>query len=514
MSTTRNNTIAASPIPKLAIVVVTYKRQNMLQDLFDSIAELECAPWRIVVVDNEDSRQTAHMTLDFDDRLAELWGIDEDVPDSTGKCHRVIYAPQRENGGGAGGFSAGVQAAYELGAEWFWLMDDDVLVLPEAIERLSKWTERYQVVQAARLDFDDGPFFWQYQLIVPLGIPNPVAKWDLGEDGFREMNQLCFEGGLFSRAVVDKVGLPDPRFFIYGDDACYGYVASKHFDAVVVADLVLKRARVVSNWDIAGKRQLNSTSDTNRYYIMRNRGFLARYLKTYGDYNPLLFRVGTFATFCKELIRLAAVDKTFKTGVPALRRGMKDGAKILRDKTWEPMPPMRAEADEDSDEAAGEVEAETETASRVDAPVETEAVAADEVESAGAETDAAIEDEGAADAEIESPVDDVKSKAAAEVESAEEEAAGADDGAIASVDIDVDELANDTDATVVEASAGEEQAAYTSGEAGADAGDVVEDQESACCSTDEEDDEPSVDAETDAADTDAAETEADETAEV
>ena len=43
------------------------------------------------------------------------------------------------------------------------------------------------------------------------------------------MNQLCFEGGMFSRRVVDKIGLPDARFFIYGDDACYGYVASQHF---------------------------------------------------------------------------------------------------------------------------------------------------------------------------------------------------------------------------------------------------------------------------------------------
>lgn len=341
VGTPANNTPGTSPIEKLAIVVVTYKRQEMLQDLFDSIAALESAPWRIVIVDNEDSRQTAHMTFDFDDRLRELWGTDTENPDAEGKTARVVYAPQRENGGGAGGFSAGVERAYELGAEWFWLMDDDVVVLPEALEKLSKWTADHQVVQAARLDFDDGPFFWQYQLIVPLGIPNPVAKWDLGEAGFREMNQLCFEGGLFSRAVVDEVGLPDPRFFIYGDDACYGYVASKHFDAVVVEDVVLKRARVVSNWDIAGKRQLNSTSDTNRYYIMRNRGYLARYLKVYSDYNPVLFRVGTFATFCKELIRLAAVDKTFKTGVPALRRGMRDGAKILRDKTWKPMPPKK-----------------------------------------------------------------------------------------------------------------------------------------------------------------------------
>lgn len=327
-------------IDKLAIVIVTYKRQELLANLFDSIAELTATPWRIVVVDNENSRETEKMCDEFDERLAKLWGVDEGQPDAEGNVARVVYAPQTENGGGAGGFSAGTKRAYELGAQWFWVMDDDVLVIPEGIQRLAKWTNRFDVIQAARLDFDGGPFFWQYQLILPLGIPNPVAKWEFGPEGYKPMNQLCFEGGMFSRRVVDKIGLPDARFFIYGDDACYGYVASQHFPAAVVEDVVLQRARVVSNWDIAGKRQLNSTSDTNRYYIMRNRGFLARYMQIYGDYRPLLFRVGNFATFCKELIRLAVVDKTFKTGVPALRRGMEDARKIIKDPNWKPMPPM------------------------------------------------------------------------------------------------------------------------------------------------------------------------------
>ena len=262
-----------APIDKLAIVVVTYKRQELLANLFDSMTELTAAPWRIVIVDNENSRETEAMCTAFNERLANLWGIDTEQPDAQGGTDRVIYAPQLENGGGAGGFSAGTKCAYDLGAQWFWVMDDDVLVIPEGI---------------------------------------------------------------------DKIGLPDARFFIYGDDACYGYVASQHFPAAVVADVVLKRARAVSNWDIAGKRQLNSTSDTNRYYIMRNRGYLARYMQIYGDYHPVLFRLGNAATFCKEFIRLAAVDKCFKTGIPALRRGMKDARKIIKDPNWKPMPPMKA----------------------------------------------------------------------------------------------------------------------------------------------------------------------------
>ena len=329
-----------SSIDHLAIVVVTYKRLEMLQDLFASFLALTSAPWRIVIVDNENSPATEEAVRAFDARTRETWGDAE--TDAEGGSHRVVYAPQEENIGGAGGFSAGVERAFNLGAQWFWLMDDDVTVLPDAVEKLARWTNRFDVIQGSRFDFDGGPFYWQYQFITTLGIPNPIAKWDFDESGFKPMNQLCFEGGLFSRRVVEKIGLPDYRYFIYGDDAVYGYLASRHFLAAVVADVVLKRARTVSNWDIAGKRQLNSTSDFNRYYIMRNRGFTARYMQLAGDYHRFWYGVGTVATFAKELIRLIAVDRTFKTGVPALVRGMRDARKIYRDRTWEPMPPLES----------------------------------------------------------------------------------------------------------------------------------------------------------------------------
>lgn len=45
--------------------------------------------------------------------------------------------------------------------------------MPSEAKRLAKWTDRYDVIQGSRLDFDGGAFFWQYQLILSLGIPNP-----------------------------------------------------------------------------------------------------------------------------------------------------------------------------------------------------------------------------------------------------------------------------------------------------------------------------------------------------
>lgn len=47
--------VAKNTIGKLAIVVVTYKRQQLLATLFESIEKLTVAPWLIIVVDNEHS---------------------------------------------------------------------------------------------------------------------------------------------------------------------------------------------------------------------------------------------------------------------------------------------------------------------------------------------------------------------------------------------------------------------------------------------------------------------------
>ena len=46
---------AQEHLDRLAIVVVTYKRQELLSRLFDSFATLTQAPWRIIVIDNDSS---------------------------------------------------------------------------------------------------------------------------------------------------------------------------------------------------------------------------------------------------------------------------------------------------------------------------------------------------------------------------------------------------------------------------------------------------------------------------
>lgn len=318
----------------VAIAVVTYKRSELLTQLLESITKMQIQPQHVVVVDNHSEDDTAEVVESFREALGK---------NSLGQ-DRLVFEEMAENTGGAGGFSHGTKVAYELGAEWIWLMDDDVAVEPEALERLIPWTKRFKVVQGRRRNFDGVPFYWQYRFNTRLGIPNPIARENFGAKGYLPMNTMCFEGGMFHRSLVEQIGLPDPRFFIYWDDTVYGYLASKVTECAVVNDFVLQRTRNLQHLDLKVRR-LNGTSDMVRYHIMRNRGYMARYFDLHGDYDRFCFGVGTALTFTKETIRIALVDHSWKNGFKQLVRGVKAARVIYTDPQWRPMPPVRAKED-------------------------------------------------------------------------------------------------------------------------------------------------------------------------
>jgi len=306
------------------IVIVTFNRSGLLERALRSIGSMDPKPGHVVVIDNASPDDTPEVV----ERLSPETGTD------------VVYRRLETNTGGAGGFSAGMETAYELGSEWIWLMDDDVEVLPDGLARMGAWTPRFRHIQGRRYDYDGSEFYWQYRVSTSLGIPIPFAPAGFDESGYREMNSGCFEGMFIHRSLVKQLGLPDPRFFIYWDDTIYGYLASRRAPCVIVDEFVLQRTREIKQWDM-GTRHLNASSDMYRYYIMRNRGIMTHYYRAHGDYRPLMFAVGTAATFAKELIRLAFVErKITEKGWTNLWRGMRDGLAIARDESFEIMAPL------------------------------------------------------------------------------------------------------------------------------------------------------------------------------
>lgn len=310
--------------PKTAtIVVVTYNRTNLLTRLLDSIERMEPAPGHLVIIDNASTDDTTAVVESFRDRVPT----------------ELVYRRLETNTGGSGGFSEGMRVAYELGSEWIWLMDDDVEVVRDGLALMGKWTPRFRSIQGRRYDFDGSEFYWQYRVAESMAIPIPFAPASFDDSGFKPMNSGCFEGMFIHRDIVAKIGLPDPRFFIYWDDQLYGWLASRETESVIVNEFVLRRTREIKQWDM-GIRHMNASSDAYRYYIMRNRAYLAKYYRAVGVYQPLPFTAGTALTFVKELIRLVVVERKAK-GTSHLFRGLRDGRAISRDNSWKPMPSLK-----------------------------------------------------------------------------------------------------------------------------------------------------------------------------
>lgn len=324
--------VVLKPQPDIAIVITTYQRQELLRVLLKSIRALETGPAAVFVIDNEASDETR--------QLAEEFAVEH-------------YIGMPENTGGAGGFSRGVHEAYRAGHDWIWLMDDDVEVLPGALEALARWTAPTDEALAAgqpldqvvgafqpfRRNFDGSFFYWQYRFSTAFGMQNPLAsaKRALAQSS-TPINCICFEGGLVHRRAVEAAGLPDARFFIYADDTIYGYVLSQHTNMLLINDYALARTRTLGNMRVGKTRKLNTASDLSRYHIMRNRGYMAHYLKEFGDYRALPFALGTAYTLVKELIRLfvgsGSSDKL--ASIRELRRGMRDGRSLRRNTNWQP----------------------------------------------------------------------------------------------------------------------------------------------------------------------------------
>jgi rhamnopyranosyl-N-acetylglucosaminyl-diphospho-decaprenol beta-1,3/1,4-galactofuranosyltransferase len=304
------------------IAIVTYNRSGLLTRLLESIGRMDPKPGHVVVVDNASTDDTTEVVESLRAQLGT----------------ELVYRRLDTNTGGSGGFSEGMRVAYELGSQWMWLMDDDVEVIPDGLARMGAWAPRFKSIQGRRYDFDGSEFYWQYRVAESMAIPIPFAPAGFDESGYKPMNSGCFEGMFISRDIVQQIGLPDPRFFIYWDDQTYGWLASRITPSVIVNEFVLRRTREIKQHDF-GVRHMNASSNAYRFYIMRNRGHIKQYYRTKGVYRAVPFALGTALTFVKELIRLALVERTVR-GTSHLFRGLREAGKIARDRAWAPMAPL------------------------------------------------------------------------------------------------------------------------------------------------------------------------------
>jgi len=216
----------------IAVVVVTFNRADLLSEMLAGLAAQTRRPDAVYVVDNASEDHTQEVL---------------EAARTTGLPLHITHSA--DNLGGAGGFHLGMRTAYEAGHDRIWLMDDDVLPAPECLATLVEAQEPFvtavredatgALIEKAATDFD---------------LRNPLAikpKRSAVEDEYAtreempervELHNVAFEGPLIHRDVIDAIGLPDPSYFIFYDDADFAIRARRAgFRIWAIRDAVLRR---------------------------------------------------------------------------------------------------------------------------------------------------------------------------------------------------------------------------------------------------------------------------------
>lgn len=179
-------------------VVVTHERRDLLAECLAALGAQTRPPDAVLVVDNASRDGTGEL-------------VRSSFPE-------VEYLRLDENVGGAGGFHAGLTAARERGFEWAWLMDDDTIPAPDALERLlaADGDGRRPLVLASRVLWDDGSDH-------PMNKPWPKAV--AGDEtiraaaaGVMPLRSASFVSIMIRTVALDRYGFPHRHYFIWNDD--------------------------------------------------------------------------------------------------------------------------------------------------------------------------------------------------------------------------------------------------------------------------------------------------------
>ena len=250
----------------VCVVTVTYgDRWHLLSQVLRTVARMP-AVTKIIVVDNG-------ATYDLQERLMAACG------------ERAQVTGSGRNDGSARGFALGLQAAYEApGAEYIWILDDDNQPAPDALEELCRcYTElatsrnpdvlalsalrtdrQYLMRIAAGADpqkvFARENSFLDFHIV---DAPRRVFRKLFGRvearvdppNRFVRIPYGIYGGLFFHQSLLDRVGYPDEKFYLYGDDSDFTARISEGGGELFLA----ARSRVddlETSWHVGHRRKI------------------------------------------------------------------------------------------------------------------------------------------------------------------------------------------------------------------------------------------------------------------
>lgn len=238
---------------KTAAVVVTYNRSELLVQAVEALKKQTYKDMDILIVNNASTDNTEAAMKPYADR------------------NEIIYFNTGENIGGAGGFNYGMKKAYEMGYDYFWLMDDDSIPDSDALEKLFKADRALN----GQYGYLASYVYWKDGTACKMNAPEVSESW-LAEkrhvrDNLVKISRSTFVGFFTKREVVEKVGLPVKEFFIWSDDTNYCWRCNKYYSGYICLDSCIEH-RIASNVD--ADLIYDDTGRLGRYvYAFRNRAY-------------------------------------------------------------------------------------------------------------------------------------------------------------------------------------------------------------------------------------------------
>lgn len=251
---------------RVAAVIVTHKRVDLLRKSLNVVANQTRPVEWVIVVDNG-----------CEDAVRDL------LNDVAGD--RGVYLPSATNLGGAGGFAYGFLQALALGAEAVWCADDDGR--PENTEVLATLMDC-----ATRHCLDEVS-----PVVCNLAEPDKLAfplrrgiewrryrselfdpKHPVEEQDFLPNIASLFNGALISADAMARIGVPDYRLFIRGDEVEYHRRLSRSglkFGTCLSAAYLHPDGSDEFKPILGGRMHTQyPDNEGKRFFTYRNRGFL------------------------------------------------------------------------------------------------------------------------------------------------------------------------------------------------------------------------------------------------
>lgn len=189
---------------KVNCVIVTFNRLELLKECLAAVEGQSRPADRIIIVDNCSTDGTENFLRPLTDNP------------------QYLILRTDHNMGGAGGFSKGLKESIIDGADFTWMMDDDTIPMPNALEALLQ-----TALAADNVGFVCSHVVWTDGNTHPRNTPGGILKGEkmyikTSDSGTARRCKVCtFVSVMVSTQAERRVGLPVKEFFIWFDDIEY-----------------------------------------------------------------------------------------------------------------------------------------------------------------------------------------------------------------------------------------------------------------------------------------------------